>query len=201
MISLPKPTRGTMAGTIWLFTSGWSLLKQCSYSISEVDPLSTYIRCMKWPPISASMIMGPSVLSSFLSGENKIYGSREKLCVILCLATLFHSWTIRIAMALSFPEMHALISVVPYFPVEFTKLIAALDELGVGDSVHKSGDSHTFRSSLNMPTLSFKSSHKIFSGFPFSLLDVVDFYQILDALILLKEVRKEYLFQIIIAVY
>ncbi|GJS90213.1 hypothetical protein Tco_0772849 [Tanacetum coccineum] len=76
-----------------------------------------------------------------------------------------------------------------------------LNELGVSDSVHESEDSHAFWGSLNMPTLSFIYLHKIFHGFPFSLLDVVDFYWILDTLILLKEVRWECLFQIIIAVY
>nr|GEW40928.1 transposase (putative), gypsy type [Tanacetum cinerariifolium] len=106
MISLLKPTRGTVAGTICLLTFERSLLKQCSYSISEADPPSTYIRCMKWPHTSASMIMGPFVPSSLPSGENEISRSGEKLCVIFCLATLCHGWTIRIVMALSFPELH-----------------------------------------------------------------------------------------------
>ncbi|GJW73148.1 hypothetical protein Tco_0132518 [Tanacetum coccineum] len=43
MISPLKPMRGVVAGTIWLFTSGRSLPKQCSYSIYEADPPSTYI--------------------------------------------------------------------------------------------------------------------------------------------------------------
>nr|GEU44930.1 hypothetical protein [Tanacetum cinerariifolium] len=62
----------------------------------------------------------------------------------------------------------------------------AFDELGVGDFVHASGDSYALWGSFNMPTLSFESLHEIFHGFPFSLLDVVDLYQILDALLLLK---------------
>nr|GEZ43759.1 reverse transcriptase domain-containing protein [Tanacetum cinerariifolium] len=37
-----------------------------------------------------------------------------------------------------------------------------LDELEVGDSVHESEDSHAFRGSFNMPTLSFNSLHEIF---------------------------------------
>ncbi|GJV21198.1 hypothetical protein Tco_1370218 [Tanacetum coccineum] len=44
---------------------------------------------MKWPPISASIIMEPSVPSSLPSDGNEIFGSGEKLCVILCLATFF----------------------------------------------------------------------------------------------------------------
>nr|GEV84395.1 hypothetical protein [Tanacetum cinerariifolium] len=36
--------------------------------ISKADPPSTYMRCMKWPPISASMIIGPSVPSSSFRG-------------------------------------------------------------------------------------------------------------------------------------
>ncbi|GJY17452.1 hypothetical protein Tco_0388943 [Tanacetum coccineum] len=62
----------------------------------------------------------------------------------------------------------------------------AFDELRVGDSVHESGDSHAFWGFFNMPTFSFKPLHEILCGFPFSLLDVVDIYRILDALLLLK---------------
>ncbi|GJV77168.1 hypothetical protein Tco_1508752 [Tanacetum coccineum] len=90
MTSPPKPMRGVVAETIWFFTFGRSLFKQCSYSIFEDDPPSTYIRCMKWPHISASMIIGPSIPSSSPKGGNKIYGFGEKLCVILCLATFYH---------------------------------------------------------------------------------------------------------------
>ncbi|GKD25997.1 hypothetical protein Tco_1232211 [Tanacetum coccineum] len=107
----------------------WSLLKQCAYSISEDDPPSTYMRCMKWPPIFASMIIGPSVPSSSPKGGNKISGSGEKLCVIFCLATFCHGWTIKIAITffdhffdLSF-QMHALLSVMSHFPMEFTELV------------------------------------------------------------------------------
>ncbi|GJT83555.1 putative reverse transcriptase domain-containing protein [Tanacetum coccineum] len=69
MISPLKPMMGAVAGIIWLFTSRRSPLKQCSYSIFEADPPSTYIRCMKCPPISALMIIGPSVPSSSLTAE------------------------------------------------------------------------------------------------------------------------------------
>nr|GEV76840.1 copia protein [Tanacetum cinerariifolium] len=48
-----------------------------------------------------------------------------------------------------------------------------INELKAGDFVHESGDSHAFWGSFNMPAFSFKSLHKIFYGFPFSLLDVV----------------------------
>ncbi|GJT87181.1 hypothetical protein Tco_1068898 [Tanacetum coccineum] len=54
------------------------------------------------------------------------------------------------------------------------------DELGVGDSVHESGDSHALQGSLDMPTLSLESLHEIFCRFPLSLLNVVNFYQIFD---------------------
>nr|GFC92991.1 hypothetical protein [Tanacetum cinerariifolium] len=63
------------------------------------------------------------------------------------------------------------------------------DELGVGASVHEFGDSHAFWGSFDMSTFSFKPLHKIFHGFPISLLDAVDLYRILDALLLLKIVR------------
>ncbi|GKF67511.1 hypothetical protein Tco_0197190, partial [Tanacetum coccineum] len=66
----------------------------------------------------------------------------------------------------------------------------AFDELGVGDSVHESKDSYAFWGSFNMPTFSFKPLHEIFHGFPFSFLDLVDLYQILDALLLLKSSKS-----------
>ncbi|GKG12001.1 hypothetical protein Tco_0346238, partial [Tanacetum coccineum] len=53
-----------VAGIIWLLISGQSLTKQRSYRTSEDAPPSTYIRYTKCPPISASMIIGPSVPSS-----------------------------------------------------------------------------------------------------------------------------------------
>ncbi|GKE66960.1 hypothetical protein Tco_1521121, partial [Tanacetum coccineum] len=54
-------------------------LKQCLYSIFEADPPSTYMRCMQWPHISASMIIGPSVPSSSPRGGKRISGLGEKL--------------------------------------------------------------------------------------------------------------------------
>nr|GEY33076.1 hypothetical protein [Tanacetum cinerariifolium] len=104
MVSPLNLTRGTVAGTICLFTFEWSLLKQCSYSIFEADPPSTYIRCMKWPPISDSMIIGPFVPSLLYSGGNGISESGKKLYVIFFLANLGHGWTIRNSRALSFLE-------------------------------------------------------------------------------------------------
>ncbi|GKG34316.1 hypothetical protein Tco_0437012, partial [Tanacetum coccineum] len=58
----------------------------------------------------------------------------------------------------------------------------------IGDSVHESEDSHALWGSLNMPTLGLESLYKIFCRFPFSLLDVVNFYLIFDTFLLLKEV-------------
>ncbi|GJV80585.1 hypothetical protein Tco_1516455 [Tanacetum coccineum] len=43
---------------------------------------------MQWPPISASMIIGPSVPSSSPRGRKRISGFEDKLCVILCLNTI-----------------------------------------------------------------------------------------------------------------
>ncbi|GKA65144.1 hypothetical protein Tco_0764851, partial [Tanacetum coccineum] len=48
--------------------------------ISEAEPPSIYMRCMQWPPISASMIIGPFVPSSSPKGGKRIYGLEEKLC-------------------------------------------------------------------------------------------------------------------------
>ncbi|GKC24450.1 hypothetical protein Tco_1026600 [Tanacetum coccineum] len=69
---------------------GQSLTKQCSYRISEDAPPSTYIQCTKCPPITASMIIGPSVPSSSPRGGKEIVVSEEKLWVTFCLAILSH---------------------------------------------------------------------------------------------------------------
>ncbi|GJS93626.1 hypothetical protein Tco_0800594 [Tanacetum coccineum] len=63
--------RGAVDETIWFFTSIRNLLKQYSYSIFEAGPPSTYMWCMKWPSISASMIIGPFVLSSSSKAQAK----------------------------------------------------------------------------------------------------------------------------------
>ncbi|GJX26246.1 hypothetical protein Tco_0232542 [Tanacetum coccineum] len=81
------------------------LLFKCSYSISEADPPSTYMRCMQWPPISASMIIGHYVPSYSSRGGKRISVLGEKLCAIFFLATLSQGWTIRMAAALSFLEV------------------------------------------------------------------------------------------------
>ncbi|GJW03809.1 hypothetical protein Tco_1562665 [Tanacetum coccineum] len=90
MVSLLNPMSDMVAGTIWLLTSGRSLTKQCSYRISEDALPSTYIRCTKYPPISALMIIGPSVPSSSPKDGKEIVVSGEKLWVTLCFATLSH---------------------------------------------------------------------------------------------------------------
>nr|GFB10838.1 hypothetical protein [Tanacetum cinerariifolium] len=64
IISPLNPIKGVVAGINWFLISGRSRLKQCLYSISKADPPSTYMRCMQWPSIYASMIIGPSVPSS-----------------------------------------------------------------------------------------------------------------------------------------
>ncbi|GJV17589.1 hypothetical protein Tco_1362912 [Tanacetum coccineum] len=71
--------------------------------ISEDVPPSTYIRCTKCPPISASIIIGPSVPSLSPRGGKDIVVSGEKLWVAFCLGTLSHGWIIRMASGLSFP--------------------------------------------------------------------------------------------------
>ncbi|GJR01438.1 hypothetical protein Tco_0524422 [Tanacetum coccineum] len=105
IVSPLNPVRYVVGGTIWLLISGRSLTKQCSYSISEDAPPSTYIRCTKCPPISASMIIGPSVPSSSPRGGKDIVVFGEKLWVTFCLATFSHGWTIRMASGLSFPAV------------------------------------------------------------------------------------------------
>nr|GEV68449.1 hypothetical protein [Tanacetum cinerariifolium] len=72
IISPLNSIKGVVAGTNWFLIFRRSRLKQCSYSISEVDPPSTYMRCMQWPPNSASMIIGPSVPSFSSRGGKRI---------------------------------------------------------------------------------------------------------------------------------
>nr|GFB65826.1 reverse transcriptase domain-containing protein [Tanacetum cinerariifolium] len=79
IISPLNPTSGVVARINWLLTSRRNLLKQCSYMIFEGEPPSTYMRCTKCPPISASMIMGPSIPSSSPKGGKEITNSEEKL--------------------------------------------------------------------------------------------------------------------------
>ncbi|GJW59146.1 hypothetical protein Tco_0105877 [Tanacetum coccineum] len=102
MVSPLNPMSDVVAGIIWLLISGWSLTKQCSYRTSKDAPPSTYIRCTKCPPISASMIISPSVPSSYPRDGKEIIVSREKLWVTLCMATLSHGCIIRMARGLSF---------------------------------------------------------------------------------------------------
>ncbi|GKC13702.1 hypothetical protein Tco_1010484 [Tanacetum coccineum] len=61
IISPLNPINRVLAGINWLLISGRIRLKQCSYKIFEADPPSTYMRCIQWPPIYASMIIGPFV--------------------------------------------------------------------------------------------------------------------------------------------
>ncbi|GJT89839.1 ribonuclease H-like domain-containing protein [Tanacetum coccineum] len=68
----------------------WPSGQMCSYKTSEDALPSTYTRCTKCPPISASIIIGPSVLSSSPRGGKAIVISGEKFWVILGLATLSH---------------------------------------------------------------------------------------------------------------
>ncbi|GJT30725.1 hypothetical protein Tco_0911000, partial [Tanacetum coccineum] len=90
MVSPLNPMSDVVAGIIWLLIFGSSLTNQCLYRTSEDAPPSTYILCTKCPPISASMIIGPSVPSSSPKDEKEIIVSGEKLWVTLCLATLSH---------------------------------------------------------------------------------------------------------------
>ncbi|GJY45926.1 ribonuclease H-like domain, reverse transcriptase, RNA-dependent DNA polymerase [Tanacetum coccineum] len=79
MVSPLNPMSDVVAGIIWLLIYGRSLMKQCSYRTSEDAPPSTYIRCTKYPPILASMIIGPSVPSFSPKDGKEIIVSGEKL--------------------------------------------------------------------------------------------------------------------------
>ncbi|GKB63839.1 hypothetical protein Tco_0920025 [Tanacetum coccineum] len=66
---------------------------------------STYMQlCTNVLHHLSSIIIGPSIPSSSSKGGNEITVSGEKVWVILCLATLCHCCTIRIASGLSSPE-------------------------------------------------------------------------------------------------
>ncbi|GKA65502.1 hypothetical protein Tco_0765209 [Tanacetum coccineum] len=105
LLAILSPINGVLAGINWLLIFRRSRLKQCSYRISKADPPSTYMRCIQWPPFSASIIIRPSIPSSSPRGGKEISGLGEKLYEILCLATLSQGWTIRIANTLSFPTV------------------------------------------------------------------------------------------------
>ncbi|GKG14303.1 hypothetical protein Tco_0353903, partial [Tanacetum coccineum] len=92
MVSPLNPMSDVVAGIIWLLIFGRSLIqtKQYLYRTSEDAPPSTYIRCTKCPPISALMIIGPSVPSSSPKDGKKFTVYGEKLWVTLFLATLSH---------------------------------------------------------------------------------------------------------------
>ncbi|GJQ90231.1 hypothetical protein Tco_0001370 [Tanacetum coccineum] len=62
-----------------IYPSGQMVFPLNPIRISEDAPPSTYIQCTKCPPISASMIIGPSILSSSLKGGKAITVSGEKL--------------------------------------------------------------------------------------------------------------------------
>ncbi|GKB58476.1 hypothetical protein Tco_0914662 [Tanacetum coccineum] len=117
MVSPLNLMRCVVAGTIWLLISGPRLTKQCSYRISEDALPSTYIRCTKCPPISASMIIGLSVSSLSPKGGKEITVAGEKLWVTLCLDTLSHAACIRPCCA-PYPRGIHSTCLDPFFPQE-----------------------------------------------------------------------------------
>ncbi|GKC27876.1 hypothetical protein Tco_1035170 [Tanacetum coccineum] len=90
IVSPLNPVSDVVAGAIWLWISGRSRLKQCSKSTSIEEPPSTYMRWTVCPPVSASMMRGPSAPSLSVSGGNTIFLMRSKLCVTFCRVTLCH---------------------------------------------------------------------------------------------------------------
>ncbi|GJS26100.1 hypothetical protein Tco_0486720 [Tanacetum coccineum] len=80
IISPLNPIKGVVAGINWFLISERIRLKQFSYKIFEADMPSTYMRCMQLPPISASMIIGPSVPSSSPKGKKDLWVRRKALC-------------------------------------------------------------------------------------------------------------------------
>ncbi|GJV01541.1 hypothetical protein Tco_1335110 [Tanacetum coccineum] len=77
-ISPLNPKSRVVAGVLWFLISGRSRLKQYSYKTSEAKPPSTYMRCMRWHPISTLVTIGLSC-PYFSSGGNEISGFVEKL--------------------------------------------------------------------------------------------------------------------------
>ncbi|GJY84238.1 hypothetical protein Tco_0497614 [Tanacetum coccineum] len=100
-----------------IYPSGQMVSPLNPIRISKDDPPSTYIRCMKCPPISASMIIGPSVSSSSPKGGKAITVSGEKLWVTLCLATLSHDACIHLCCAPYLRGIHSTY-LDPFFPQE-----------------------------------------------------------------------------------
>ncbi|GJW26855.1 hypothetical protein Tco_0040666 [Tanacetum coccineum] len=78
-ISLLNPKSRVVAGIIRLLTSGWSLLKQCSYSTPEANPPSTYMRCMRCPSTSPLITIGLSCPPLFMRDGKEISWLAERL--------------------------------------------------------------------------------------------------------------------------
>nr|GFB64198.1 hypothetical protein [Tanacetum cinerariifolium] len=59
---------------------------------------------------------------------------------------------------------------------------------GIVNPMHESRDLHTFMGSLHAPDFHLESFHEVLDGLFVLLLDVVDFYRIIDILLLLHEI-------------
>nr|GEW36663.1 hypothetical protein [Tanacetum cinerariifolium] len=67
-------------------------------------------------------------------------------------------------------------------------LIESFCQFGVIDPMHEPGDSHALRSSLHTSGFNLESLSEILDGFSILLFDIVDFYWILDVLLLLHKI-------------
>ncbi|GJU14135.1 hypothetical protein Tco_1136531 [Tanacetum coccineum] len=64
-------------------------------------------------------------------------------------------------------------------------VMETFDELRVCNSMHESGDSHAFWSTLDIPAFQFISFPKVFCRLSLPLFDVMDSYGIFNAFLLL----------------
>nr|GEU88257.1 hypothetical protein [Tanacetum cinerariifolium] len=133
IISPLNPIKGVVTGINWFLTSGRSQLKQCSYNISEANPPSTYKRCMQWPPISASIIIGPFIPSSSPKGGKNISGLGEKLLGTISSA---HDSRLPLPPSEGHGHSHHFINCFWDFVME------SFDEFRICASMHEFGDSH-----------------------------------------------------------
>ncbi|GJR28621.1 hypothetical protein Tco_1104853 [Tanacetum coccineum] len=138
LLAILSPINGVLAGINWLLIFRRSRLKQCSYRIFEADPPSTYMRCIQWPPFSASIIIRPSIPSSSPRGGKEISRLGENLY-------LFDQWKRFLPFVIRSchlsPEercshSHHFVNCFWDFVME------TLDEFRVCDSMHESGDSY-----------------------------------------------------------
>ncbi|GJY33401.1 hypothetical protein Tco_0417870 [Tanacetum coccineum] len=83
----------------------------------------------------------------------------------------------------------------------FDFVMETFDEFRDCNSMHESGDSHAFWIPLDIPAFQFIPFHKVFRRLSLPLFDVMDFYGIFNAFLLLEIIFQKCFLQIIVTIY